>query len=242
MEAEELKLKEFIDCLDSMVDGKYILADIKIKKLMSLIVNSEELYELVSKCCEGFDFAQELSKSEVKNRFNNGVFNMPKDDKSIVAFVYNLFNDINNKKLDFFRFLNENFYADSNAKAYEDFINIVLKPFENSIIRAFSVSSEEFFAMENQSLNNNVVNIYSTLEDILSSMKENIALERRIRENDKENLKYIINSAIHSLKYEDLKLINGFICVLDVLSDKYAALRLPLKEIKEELMKYYNSK
>jgi len=241
METEELKLKEFIDCVDSMVYGKFILADIKIKKLMNLIANSEELYKLVSKCCEGFDFAQELSKSEVKNRFNNGVFNMPKDDKSIIALVYNLFSDVNNKKLDFFRFLSENFYAESNAKAYEDFINIVLKPFENAIIRAFSVSSDEFFAMENEELNNNVVTVYMAIEDILNEMKESVSVERRIREADKENLNYIISSAIHSLKYEDLKLVNGFVCVLDVLSDKYAALRLPLKRIKEELMKYYNN-
>ena len=135
----------------------------------------------------------------------------------------------------------ENFYAESNAKAYEDFINIVLKPFENAIIRAFSVSSDEFFAMENEDLNNNVVTVYMAIEDILNEMKESVSVERRIREADKENLNYIISSAIHSLKYEDLKLVNGFVCVLDVLSDKYAALRLPLKRIKEELMKYYNN-
>ena len=43
------------------------------------------------------------------------------------------------------------------------------------------------------------------------------------------------------MKYEDMNIINAFITVLDILADKYAVLRLPLKDIKSELMNYYSN-
>ena len=102
---------------------------------------------------------------------------------------------------------------------------------------------EEPEEVEEQPVEKNVVNdIFSNLTVYLNQMLDNIVLERRIKSNDKETLNYIIKNIIYSMRYKDLNVVNAFIAVLDILADKYACLRLPLKDIKSELMNYYSKK
>lgn len=92
---------------------------------------------------------------------------------------------------------------------------------------------------EEQNLTNNVNNEFEKLADIFSQMSENIKIDRRIRTYEKETLLYFCEGCIHSLKYRDLKTVNTFVCAIELLSEKYACLRLSLKEIKECLLKIY---
>lgn len=88
-------------------------------------------------------------------------------------------------------------------------------------------------------LTNNVNNEFEKLSDIFLQMIENIKVDRRIRTYEKDTLLYFCKGCEKSLKYEDLNLINTFVCAIELLSEKYACLRLSLKEIKECLLKIY---
>ena len=119
----------------------------------------------------------------------------------------------------------------------------MLVPFKNAILDYF-FGEEEIEEKPTEVIpEKKVVNtIFTNLTTYLNQMLDNIVVERRIKSNDKETLNYIIKNIIYSMKYEDLNIVNAFITVLDILADKYACLRLPLKDIKSELMNYYSKK
>ena len=190
-----------------------------------------------------FSFEKELSRAEVKNRFNNGEFKMPTEPQKIVAFVFCLLVECDAKRIDFYGFINENFVKNKDISEYTNFANTVIVPFKNVIIDYFySEEPQEEVEEEiiEEEIEPNIVNdIYSNLTVSLNEMLDNIALDRRIKSHDKENLTYIINNIIYSMKYKDMNIINAFISVLDILADKYVSIRLPLKDIKSELLNYY---
>lgn len=143
---EELsKISQFIASCDSMANGKFILADVKITKILNMIAGSEELYRYISECMTGFDFVREYHRAEVKNGLNGGVFAVPQEPKKLVAFVFCLLVECDAKRLDFYSFINENFKIASSTDAYQNFANNLLVPFKDIIALHFGLdsSSEE---------------------------------------------------------------------------------------------------
>ncbi len=241
---ELVKMSEFINNVDGLIDGKFILADIKISNILKMIATNSSLYAYIKDCLIEFSFDKELSRAEVKNRFNNGEFKMPQEKSKIVAFVFCLLVECDAKRMDFFTFINDNFKAE-NETNYKTFANTVLVPFKEIIINKFFKNEPDEIEEQEEVLEEqqNIVNdIFSNLKNPLNEMLDNIALDRRIKSADKENLLYIIKNIIYSFKYKDLNIVNAFISVLDILADKYACLRLPLKDIKGELLTYYQNK
>lgn len=247
-----VKISEFISSVDGLINGKFILADIKISNILKMIAENPSLYAFIKNCLIDFSFDKELSRAEVKNRFNNGEFKLPVEKTKIVAFVFCLLVECDAKRLDFYGFINSNFKADNNGSEYANFARTILVPFKEIVINEFlnrneEASEEEYVQDENENENfetltgEPVNDIFSTLTKHLTAMQDNVAIDRRIKSQDKENLNYIIKNIIYSFKYKDLNISNAFISVLDILADKYAALRLPLKDIKSELLNYYEN-
>lgn len=243
-----VKVSEFLSSVDGLINGKFILADIKISNILKMIASNSALYGYIKNCLIDFSFDKELSRAEVKNRFNNGEFKLPMEKNKIVAFVFCLLVECDAKRMDFYGFINSNFKADNNGSEYANFAKTILVPFKQIIIDEFLNKVEEENVEEQQieetaeSEEINVVNdIFSKIGESLNCMQDNIAIDRRIKAGDKENLNYIIKNILYSFKYKDLNIVNAFVSVLDILADKYAALRLPLKDIKSDLLDYYNN-
>lgn len=237
-----IQISEFINSIDGLINGKFILADIKIANLLKMIASNSSLYAYIKNCLIDFSFDKELSRAEVKNRFNNGEFRMPQDRSKIVAFVFCLLVECDAKRLDFFGFINENFQENKNGSEYVNFANTILIPFKKIILDEFYSQEEpqEEPAKENEEEQEEKADtIFEDLEAILEDMKNDVTVDRRIKSQDKENINYIITSIIYSMKYKDLNIVNGFITVLDILADKYSVLRLPLRDIKSRLFSYY---
>lgn len=140
---EELaKIAKFLSGCDDMINGKFILADLKITKLLNMIADSEELYRLVSECLSGYDFVRELHRAEVKNGLNGGIFAVPENDSKLVAFVFCLFVECDSKRIDFYTFINENFRDAAHANSYQEFAQKLLVPFKNIISERFGMMEE----------------------------------------------------------------------------------------------------
>ena len=139
---EELsKISQFIASCDSMAHGKFILADVKITKILNMIADSEELYRYISECMTGFDFFKEYHRAEVKNPLNNGVFAPPQEPKKLVAFVFCLLVECDAKRIDFYTFINDNFRLESNSDAYQNFASMLLTPFKDIISLHFGLDA-----------------------------------------------------------------------------------------------------
>lgn len=242
---ELIKISEFINSVEGLINGKFILADIKISNLLNMIASTPALYNYIKKCLIDFSFEKELSRADVKNRFNNGEFKLPPEKEKVVAFVFCLLVECDAKRMDFYGFINENFKATNNFSEYSNFSKTVLIPFKNIVIEYFYNEEKEEQQKEvkiEQKIEEEPVenDIYTNLKNILTRMLDSIMIERRLKSHEKENLSYIIKNIIYSLKYKDLNITNAFVAVIDILADKYACLRLPLKDIKSELLKYYS--
>ena len=137
---EELsKIAKFVASVDDMINGKFILADVKITKVLNMIADSDELYRYISECMAGFDFAREYHRAEVKNSLNGGVFLVPNDSQKLVAFVFCVLVECDAKRLDFYNFINENFAGETRTDAYKNFSQKLLVPFKEIVSTHFSL-------------------------------------------------------------------------------------------------------
>lgn len=166
---EELsKIAQFIASCDDMINGKFILADVKITKVLNMIASSEELYRYISECMTNFDFSREYHRAEVKNSLNGGNFAAPTEQEKLVAFVFCILVECDAKRLDFYNFINENFGRESKSNAYNNFASMLLVPFKEIIATHFGLGGAS-----NQ-----------TLEDMTNNYREDLK-EEPIFEDDK---------------------------------------------------------
>ncbi|MGN1208448.1 MAG: hypothetical protein ACI4TI_03165, partial [Christensenellales bacterium] len=138
-----VKISEFISSVDGLINGKFILADIKISNILKMIAENRSLYAFIKNCLIDFSFDKELSRAEVKNRFNNGEFKLPVEKHKIVAFVFCLLVECDAKRMDFYGFINENFKSERDLSEYANFAKTVLIPFKETIVNEFLNKVEE---------------------------------------------------------------------------------------------------
>ncbi len=124
-------LDRFNEACDEFVNGKYILADLKLSSILKSIAYSEKIKNLITKCLEGVDVNALYEK--VLNPENQVV--MPNDAKSVVALVFSILYNIDNGNINFFDFLSMYFKSQNEltAKDFEEFSNIVISPFKKAI-------------------------------------------------------------------------------------------------------------
>ncbi len=132
---EELDL--FLQKADELIDGKYIIADMKIVGLLKAIAASDALVALFKNCLTGFDYKKAKEKYLVKSKYlseNKGEFILPPSSRELLAFIFNILLDIDARRIDFAEFINKYFYEDGSfALGYAAFINSMIKPFKNSV-------------------------------------------------------------------------------------------------------------
>ena len=156
---EELtKITQFIAGCNDMINGKFILADVKITKVLNIIAESEELYRFITECMNGFDFSKELHRAEMKNSLNGGSFTAPQQPEKLVAFVFCLLVECDAKRIDFYTFINENFISKDRSDVYSKFANTLLLPFRDIISNHFGFSdfSQEQYNVLEQTYKNDL--------------------------------------------------------------------------------------
>ncbi len=132
---EELNL--FIKRIDEFIDGKYILADVKIINILKVIAGSETLLALFKNCLTDFDYSEAKKTYLVKSKYlseEKGEFILPPNSRELLAFIFNILVEIDAKTINFGDFLNKYFYVDGSYSAsFESFKNLMIKPFKNSV-------------------------------------------------------------------------------------------------------------
>lgn len=150
--SEEMsKINEFISGCNEIINGKFILADIKISKLLTMIANSDELYRYISECMIGFDFSKELHSAELKNNFNRNGFSAPESPEKLVAFTFSFLVECDAKRIDFYNFIQENFISKDRSLVYNKFADTLLVPFRDIIAGHFGIteySNEQYKQLE----------------------------------------------------------------------------------------------
>lgn len=136
---KNLIMNVILSC-NELIDGKFILADSKITKILNDITESKEVYNLLSECMANFNFEREFIRAKIKLPTKPGYFKMPDEKYKILPMVFCLLVDISKQKIDFQTFLRDYFTVeDGKISEYENFANEVIKPFRNAISDMFEL-------------------------------------------------------------------------------------------------------
>lgn len=145
------ELKKFFAACDEFANGRFILADIKVAKILRAIADCEDIYNLLEECMINFDFDREFAKCKVKGSMGEvAAFRLPSEMHKLIPLVFCLLVEIDSKKIDFNYFLKTQFpLANSQNEEYESFSNSIIIPFKNAIAELFNVTTDIYKQEEN---------------------------------------------------------------------------------------------
>lgn len=263
--AELYKVVDFVNSCNDMIDGKFILADVKIRKILNIIEESEILYKYISNCMAGFNFERELQRAEVKNTFNGGQFVLPQDKNTMVALVFCLLFSFDTKKIDFYQFIKQNFDTLTPNGEYASFAKNMLVPFRDAIgndFKVLNVKKEDVknLHVEDNFLGNNnyqeqeieedeeeteeqqdETDVFDEIAKTIDALIEKVYTERKLKEEQKQKLLYVLKSTKYCLRYKDIKLVSAYVTCFDDLVQKVRSLQFLLMDLKSTIKNYYDN-
>lgn len=136
-------VSNFISACNELVDGKFILADIKISKILKAISESTDVYNLIAESMINYDFDKEFAKAVVKD--TNGIekFQLPDENEKIIPLVFCLLVEMDSKRINFNEFVKVQFpLANNQNEEYQAFAKTIVIPFRNAIADYFDVDIE----------------------------------------------------------------------------------------------------
>lgn len=205
------ELEGFNNLCNELVNGKYLLAEVKISSLLNLISNDEKLTNIVNSCVQNYDYNSQ-STLILKNEEPNPYVALPQNDNEIIAFVYNLLYKIKSGSIDLNKFL-LNYFSDTSTNGKE-FINFVIQliiPFKNSINNIYSKRHIIVESSEYQS------NFYNKIMSIVKLTLKNVDAYK-LNMNQKEEFTLLLNSLYMASEKNDKKLVFSLMVGLDYFS------------------------
>lgn len=194
---DNLDLKQFNLACEDFISGKYILANIKVKALINAVHSSEKLTDLISNSLENFEFNIEFRNSVTSNGLK-----LPVDDKSIIAYCFNILYNIDVGTITFLDFLNKYFVSSkmSGGEEFKLFANTIIEPFKKAVNNEYINTYEMTSSIDYQN------NIYHKLMNVAQININNID-EFRLKDIEREELQYLLNGIIDASEKNDKKLV-----------------------------------
>lgn len=252
-ESENIKIKNFFDACNEMIQGRFILSDIKISKILKAIANSEVLYNLFAEVLSDFKFKEEFENAKTPNKVNGGYFAVPEEDEKIVALVFCILLEVDNQKMNLQNFVNDYFYSPEGYNiSYSNFSLSVLVPFKNAVLNLLGcnedgtpikeeeeeVEPEEEETEEEPNHKQKILfaNLKMSLNELLS-----VIVKSKISYEEKEELKIIINALFEAIEMESLIIINALVIPLEHMIGKNKQVKFYYNDFKECLVQFYYS-
>lgn len=202
---DNLDLKQFNLACEDFIAGKYILANVKVKALMKSINESEKLTDLVSSCLDGFDFTIAFRESIVV-----GGLQLPKDNKSIVAYCFNVLYNLDEGTITFLDFLNKYFVSSktSGGEEFKLFTSTIIEPFKMAINNEYKNLYEMTSSDDYQN------NLYHKLANVAEVNLNNLE-DIKLKEIEKEELQLLLFSIKQASEKNNRKLIYALMVGMD---------------------------
>ncbi len=237
----------FINACNDLVDGKFILADIKISKILKAISQSTEIYNLIAESMINYDFDAEFEKAVVKNEQGVEKFELPEDPEKLIPLVFCLLVEIDSKRINLNDFIKAQFPLVNNQnEEYLAFAKTIIIPFRNAIAEIFGTEVITKIE-EKQEIYTNVID--EKIKELNEKVDEETAVEDDYKTVfDETHTTTIISTSspvIDSLveiqkrlqEDEEVELLFDRILRLSrILEDKLIFIRNPLKKSNLELI------
>lgn len=259
-EQEQKKIKEFFEACNELVSGKFILSDIKISRMLKSIATCQTLYNLFSKCLLNYNFDRELKKARVSNKVNGGYFQMPEDQKNIIALVFCLLLEVDKGNINLQSFVTENFYnPDGYNISYSNFSINVLVPFKNAVLNMLrvredgtpippeekvdQVSMEEIMEEKKVPIAPDYdekmlfVELRKSLNELYSVAKRT----KKLNVENRDNMLTILDAIHEAINLENLQIVNALMIPTKHYSEKDKEMMAYYHEMIDILLKFYYS-
>lgn len=231
----------FINACNELVEGKFILADIKISKILKAISESTDVYNLIAESMINYDFDKEFAKAVVKD--SNGIekFQLPDEDEKIIPLIFCLLVEMDSKRINFNEFVKVQFpLANNQNEEYQAFAKTIIIPFRNAVANYFDVDIETTNKLAEDEELRNIID---------EKIKEHL-LEKELQEQDDEEQETIIvkTTTIEPIQSDSLVgavllaekqrqedeeirlLFDRILRLVRILDDKSAYIKNPLKK------------
>lgn len=245
---EKSKLIEFFEAVDEMIEGRFILSDTKVSNILKSIVKSELLYNLYSKCMNGFNFLYILERSKASNSNNGGYFIMPDEERDIVAFTTCLLLEVDKKNINLQNFVTDNFFSTEGYNiSYNNFALVVLVAYKTAIRNLLGIDEncnaievedvfEDQISMEDMhevsEEEDRMKILFANLLMNISELQNLINDEYKIKYDEKEELLIVLKALNKAIKMEDLLIINALLVPLEHMLTKHKKLRPIYENVK----------
>ena len=263
---EKNNLKNFFTACNEMINGRFILSDIKISKILNSIANSNVLYDLFAKAMVDFNYKTEFRNAKVTNKTNGGYFVLPDDENRIIALVFCFLIDVDNSRINLQNFINENFYsADGYNISYSNFALNVLVPFKNSVANLLGVNEngedidsyeeednsqqitmvgfeedeEPAFDSQKATKHSEINLLYADFLRALNQLYSAVKKHAKLKEDTRSELIIIIKAIKEAVAIERIIFLNALIIPLEHMIGKDKYLRPYYSDLKTCLSNFY---
>ena len=247
---------------DELINGRFIFAENLIAKILQNISDSKEIYELIAECMQNFNFDREFNRAKVKLPTKDGYFVMPESKAIVLPLVFCIFVDIRDKKLNFHEFL-KNYFTSEDMNEFENFAQTVVVPFKEAIKYCFDLDNQNhtLVAQKPNEQNNNVEQtevdeqkpkpkqytdtplskFMADADIILKQMNDELSLDRKVKQDLKNDLQYLILCMQDCVNKLDIKNLSAYVVALSYMSVKAHPIRFLVADLKQKLGEYYSN-
>jgi hypothetical protein len=247
---EKKQIDAFASSCDEMIFGKFILADVKISKILKTIADCEPIKDLIKECMINFNFENEFEKA-IKNYRVDNTFKLPDEIHKKIAFVFCFLVELDHKHIDFSEFINSYFKAsEENGSSYNLFAKTMLESFKNNVLGQYDLSiskeNEKQVLLERQreqeEQNKKLVfeKKVKALEEQCDNLRYFIEQSDKIRDSKKELAFMYLQAFKESLSLGNKKVINALATALDDVVSTFRDIRYQYDQFKNVLLDFYS--
>ena len=253
-------INNFITSCNELIEGKYILADIKIGKILRSITECPDIYDLLAESLINYDFDNEyefIRKMNAKENLSS--LTLPDNPSFIIPFVFSLLVAIDSKHLSFGEFLATSFpMANSQKDEYDAFASYLIKPFRDAVISLVmggvalpsrpvlsneeSKASEDVHAVEQneQDVNldqeeNNL--LFDSIARTAGKMRDKLDLIKK--ELTRSNISLLLDALIEACYLRNLTIMVALVMSLEEMSRHERAVRQDVDKITSICYQFY---
>lgn len=236
-------LEDFYQKCDELIESKLILADKKISNLLKTIASSKDLCKLFEYCLRDFDYKIEFLKSRQPDAKKKGkyILELP-EGKDLIAFVFCLLCDFENRERDLTGYLMEFYdYDELFGSGFRDFCSKTIEPFKREV-SIMCLKDQDILQQPEYNLDYEQLNIdnqdYKRINKAYQSLKKSIEKEGLLSYEDRKNYIMVADAFIDGCQKKDKKTSNVLLtalkymcCNYRFLNNKVSAIEKIFKEI-----------
>lgn len=251
-----LDVERFVVACNDLLSGKFLDLNKRLDKFLSVMTQSEDIFDLLGECLTDFDEDAEFSKAfSLDKKTGATKIDIPSDEKKRLALSVTIFNNMINDKLNTNQFL-QTYFQDKKLTPTQNFLEKIVRPYRDLICKIFALDTnitvedikrqieeekvlkkeEEKKVEEEQfpKLDELLSGVVNTTNQILALLK----FERK-RTDNLDDLEFILNSIIEACTKRDLMVVNGLVIGLNYVSKKFKNVRHLVEDLNNQIYDYY---